>query len=107
MNQSIAVEIQTEIQDIPPKTLEEQRIDLRLRLQINRRLIQHKLIGTESESHFPRSAAMRFLARQSTHQIIQKAANAALGIQTFRSLHYGYSVVKFLRSAFAKYKKST
>jgi hypothetical protein len=104
MNDSIAVEIQTETPAPPPKTLEEQRVDLCLRLQINRRLLEHKLLGTGDESHFPRSAAMRFLSRQSTHQLIKKAANTALGIETFRTIHYGYSLVKFIRGVFSRHK---
>lgn len=105
MNESIAVEVQAEIaQETQPKTLEEQRADLCLRLKINRRLLEHKLIGTEGENRFPRSAAMRFLSRQSTHQLIQKAANTALGIEAFRTINYGYSLVKFIRGVFSRRK---
>lgn len=104
MSESIAIEIQTQTEEAQPKTLAEQRVDLCLRLQINRRLLEHKLIGTENENRFPRSAAMRFLSRQSTHQLIKKAANTALGIETFRSLHYGYSLVKFVRGVFSRHK---
>jgi len=105
MNESIAVEVQVEIeQKVPPKTLEEQREDLCLRLKINRRLLEHRLIGTGGENRFPRSAAMRFLSRQSTHQLIKKAANTALGIETLRTIHYGYSFVKFIRGVFSRKK---
>lgn len=106
MNESITVEIHAETPAIPPTTLEEQRVDLCLRLQMNRRLIEHKLIGAEHESQFPRSAAMRFLSRQSTHQLIKKVASTAIGIGTIRSLHYGYSVVKFMRNMFSKHRKT-
>lgn len=103
MSELIATDMQPS-QETIPKSLAEQREDLCLRLHLNRRLLEHKLIGSERENHFPRSAAMRFLSRQSTHQIIKKAANAALGIQTIKSIHYGYSFVKFLRHAFSKHK---
>ncbi|RZA09853.1 MAG: hypothetical protein EOO68_00325 [Moraxellaceae bacterium] len=105
MNDTIPAETQGEIQTSTVKSLHEQRLDLRMRLQLNRRLLAHKLIGSETENHYPRSATMRFLSRQSTHQLIKKAANAALGIQTIRSLHYGYSFVKFIRNAFSSHKK--
>ena len=100
MSEILAVHIQPEAQENTTKSLAEQREDLCLRLQLNRRLLAHKLIGPERENHFPRSSTMRFLSSQSTHQIIKKAANAALGLQTFRSLHYGYTAIKFIRNIF-------
>jgi len=107
MTDSIIPEAQPETAADAPKTLAEKRLDLCLRLQLNRRLLEHKLIDSEQEAHFPRSATMRFLSRQSTHQLIKKAANAALGIQTLKSIHYGYSLVKFIRHAFSSHKKVT
>lgn len=101
MNELIEVKVQPEP---PPQSLEERREDLRARLQINRRLLEHKLLGTPSQEYFPRSMTMRFLSRQSTRHLVQRFAGAALGIQAFKSLRYGYSLIQFARSAYSAFK---
>lgn len=93
-----AVIIQERVQ-----TLEEKRADIRTRLHINRRLLEHKLLNTPG-LYFPRSATMRFLSNQSTRHIIQRFAGAALGIQAFKSLRYGFSLFQFARSAYGAFK---
>jgi hypothetical protein len=85
-----------------PKSLAQQRMDLCLRLQANRRLLARKLVGPESENQFPRSAAMRFISNHSTSEILHKAANAALGLQTYRALRWGVTALKFVRNRFRK-----
>jgi hypothetical protein len=104
MSELIEVTVQTEVPKTPPPTLQEQREDLRLRLQMNRRILEQKLIPNPGEEHFPRSMTMRFLSRQSTRHIIQRVAGTALGLQAFRSLRYGYSLIQFARSAYSAFK---
>lgn len=104
MSELIEVSVQTEASKNPPPTLQERREDLRLRLQMNRRLLAEKLIPNPGEEHFPRSVTMRFLSRPGTHHIIQRLAGTALGLQAFRSLRYGYSLIQFARSAYAAFK---
>jgi len=104
MNNSTETEDNAAVQTDAVKSLHDKRLDLCLRLQLNRRLLEHKLIGGEQQNYFPRSATMRFLSQQSTHQLIKKAANAALGIQTIKAVHYGYSLVKLIRKAFSSHK---
>jgi len=100
----IATEASPAIIVTTSKSLREQREDLCAQLQLNRRLLAYKLTGKAEENHFPRSVTMRFLSRQSTHQMIKKVAGAALGIQTFKALHYGYSLMHFVRRTFSKQK---
>lgn len=112
MNESSKIESNTEQpfehqQVNIEKSLYEQRLDICLRLQMNRRVLEHKLLGNNEENHFPRSATMRFLSRQSTHQIIHKAANAALGLQTIKTFRNGLKAAKFIRSFFKHEKKSS
>ncbi|GGY77757.1 hypothetical protein GCM10011613_22920 [Cellvibrio zantedeschiae] len=85
-----------------PRTLAQQRMDLCLLLQHNRQVIANKLTGPERQNIFPRSAAMRFISNHSTHELIHKAANAALGLQTFRAIRWGLSALKFARNTFKK-----
>ncbi len=82
------------------KSLDDQRQELCMRLQANRRQIAIKLAGPERNNQFPRSAAMRFMSNPHTHEILHKAANAALGLQTFRVLRWGVSAMKFFRKGF-------
>lgn len=91
-----------ESQVAAPKSLEQQRLDLCAQLQANRRFLARKLVGPERDNQFPRSAFMRFLSNHSTHEILHKAANAALGLQTFRALRWGTTAMKFIRNRFKK-----
>ncbi len=104
MNTITAIESELEQheeqQKVIKKSLHEQKLDLCTRLQLNRRLVEEKLFPHEQEQAFPRSATMRFLSRQSTRQIMHKAANAALGLQTFKTFRYGYKAVKFIKNFF-------
>lgn len=84
------------------KSLEEQRQELCLRLQANRRLIAVKLVGDEKHNQFPRSAVMRFVSNHSTREILHKAANAALGLQTYRVFRWGLSAMNLIRHGFRK-----
>lgn len=92
--------------DDKSKTLDEQRLELRLRLQLNRRLLTHKLSDNEAENHFPRSMVMRFFTQQTTLHILKRLAYTAVGIKTFKTLQYGLSFAQFVRSRFAANKKS-
>ncbi len=47
---------------------------------------------------------MRFLSRPGTRNIIQRVAGTALGLQAFRSIRYGYSLIQFARSAYSAFK---
>lgn len=104
MNEIIEVKVQTEPLPTTQPTLQERRADLRIRLQLNRRLLEQKLMASTGDEYFPRSMTMRFLSRQSTRHIIQRVAGAALGLQAFRSLRYGFSLIQFARSAYSAYK---
>ena len=84
--------------NIAHKTLAEQRLDLQLRLQLNRRLLIYKFSGEEMKNHFPRSTVMRFLTQQTTLHILKKLAFTAIGIKTFTSVKYGFSLWKFFRN---------
>ncbi len=79
-------------------SLDEQRLDLRLRLQLNRRLLVYKFSGEQADNHFPRSTVMRFLTQQTTLHILKKLACTAIGIKTVKSVQYGFSLWQFLRS---------
>jgi hypothetical protein len=89
------------------KSLAEQRLDLRLRLQLNRRLLVHKFSDEQAENHFPRSTIMRFLTQQTTLHILKKLAFTAIGIKTFKSLQYGFTFAQFLRSRLAASKEAS
>jgi len=95
-------QIESTAQINAPKSLAQQRVELCLQLQANRRLLARKLVGPESDNQFPRSAAMRFISNHSTQEILHKAANAALGLQTFRALRWGVTALKFVRNSFKK-----
>lgn len=84
------------------KSLDERKEELCMRLQANRRIIAIKLVGPERHDQFPRSTAMRFISNHNTREILHKAANAALGLQTFRALRWGVSAMKFLRKSLRK-----
>lgn len=99
--------IESVTQEKAPPSLDEQRLDLRLRLQLNRRLLVHKFSSEQVDNHFPRSTIMRFLTQQTTLHILKKLAFTAIGIKTFKSLQYGFTFAQFLRSRLAMNKKST
>lgn len=107
MSELTAERVETELALVnlaaQPKTLDEQREDLRTRLHINRRILEHKLLHPQGQ-HFPRSSTMRFLSNQSTRHIINKFARAGLGFQAFKSLRYGFSLFQFARSAYSAFK---
>ena len=86
-----------------PKTLDEQREELRTRLHINRRVLEEKLLHSQGQ-HFPRSSTMRFLSNQTTRHILNKFARAGMGIQAFKSVRYGFSLWQFARSAYSAFK---
>jgi hypothetical protein len=92
--------IKREASDKTPKTLDEQRAELRIRLQLNRRLLTHKFSGDQADNHFPRSMVVRFLTQQTTIHILKKLAYTAIGMKTFKSLQYGFSLAQFVRSRF-------
>lgn len=94
-------------QERAPLSLEEQRSELRLRLQLNRRLLIYKFSDEQVDNHFPRSSIMRFLTQQTTLHILKKLAFTVIGIKTFKSLQYGFTFAQFLRSKFATHKKPT
>lgn len=85
-------------QEKAPLSLDEQRLDLRLRLQLNRRLLVYKFSGEQVHNHFPRSTIMRFLTQQTTLHILKKLACTAIGIKTVKSVQYGFSLWRFVRS---------
>jgi|GEM_PF-2089413 len=107
MNELAEVKFNTESASVniaaPTKSLAEKREDLQVRLQINRRLLEQKLLHPQ-EQHFPRSATMRLLSSSSTHHIFRRFAGAALGLQAFKSLRYGVSLFQFARSAYTAFK---
>ena len=94
--------IQLEAPSTLEKSLAEQRLDLRLKLQLNRRLLVHKFSDEQVENHFPRSTIMRFLTQQTTLHILKKLAFTAVGIKTFKSVQYGFSLWQFVRSKMQK-----
>ncbi len=85
-------------QEKAPPSLDEQRLDLRLRLQLNRRLLVHKFSNEQIDNHFPRSTIMRFLTQQTTLHILKKLAFTAIGIKTVKSVQYGFSLWQFIRN---------
>ncbi len=85
-------------QEKAPPSLDEQRLDLRLRLQLNRRLLVHKFSDEQVDNHFPRSTIMRFLTQQTTLHILKKLACTTIGIKTVKSVQYGFSLWQFVRS---------
>jgi hypothetical protein len=89
--------------EAPTKSLAEKREDLQTRLQINRRLLEEKLLQPGNQN-FPRSATMRLLSSPGTHHFIRKFAGAAIGLQAFKSLRYGVSLFQFARSAYSAFK---
>ncbi len=84
--------------DQPKKTLAEQRLDLQLRLQINRRLLIHKFSPNEARNHFPRSMLVRFLTQQTTLHVLKKVASTVIGVKIFNSFKYGLSLWQFARN---------
>jgi hypothetical protein len=90
--------IEVVTQEKAPPTLDEQRLDLRLRLQLNRRLLVYKFSDAQADNHFPRSIAMRFLTQQTTLHILKKLACTAIGIKTVKSVQYGFSLWQFIRN---------
>ena len=107
MSEVAEVEFNTESASVnieaPTKSLDEKREDLQTRLQLNRRLLEHKLLHPQNQ-YFPRSATMKFLSNPGTHHLISRFAGAALGIQAFKSLRYGFSLFQFARSAYSAFK---
>lgn len=107
MSEQAKVEFDTESASVnieaPTKTLAEKREDLQTRLQINRRLLEQKLLHPQGQ-FFPRSTTMRLLSNPSTHHILRKFAGAALSFQAFKSLRYGFSLVQFARTAYSAFK---
>ena len=107
MNELTTKRVETELAFVNlqanPQTLDEQIEDLRTRLHINRRLLEQKLLSQQGQ-HFPRSTAMRFLANQSTRHLLNKFANAGLGLKAFKSLRYGFSLWQFARTAYSAFK---
>ena len=89
--------------EAPTRSLAEKKEDLQTRLQLNRRLLEEKLLHPQGQ-YFPRSATMRFLSNPGTHHLISRFAGAALGIQAFKSLRYGFSLFQFARSAYSAFK---
>jgi hypothetical protein len=85
-------------QDDAPPTLDEQRLALRLKLQLNRRLLVYKFSDPQANNHFPRSIAMRFLTQQTTLHILKKLACTAIGIKAVTSVQYGFSLWQFIRN---------
>ena len=81
---------------IPP-SLAEQRLDVRLQLQLNRRLLVHKFSSQQVDTHFPRSMLVRFLTQPSMLHAFKKLAFTTIGMKTFKSLHYGFSLWQFFR----------
>jgi hypothetical protein len=79
------------------KTLDEQRSELRLQLQLNRGLLTYKLSGNEAKNHFPRSMVIRFLTQQTTVHILKKLAYTAIGLKTFKLVQYGVPLFQFIR----------
>lgn len=104
MNEIIEVKVQADALTKLQPSLQERREDLRLRLQLNRRLLEQKLIPPVHDEYFPRSMTMQFLLRPSTRHVIQRVAGAALGLQAFKSLRYGFSLFQFARSAYSAFK---
>lgn len=94
--------IELAAQEKAPPSLDEQRLDLRLRLQLNRRLLVYKFSGEQAHNHFPRSTIMRFLTQQTTLHILKKLAFTAIGIKTFKSVQYGFSLWQFVRHKMQK-----
>jgi hypothetical protein len=90
------------LESLDLKSLEEKRQELCQLLQTNRRLIARKLVGEERHNQFPRSAVMRFVSNHSTREILHKAANAALGLQTYRAARWGLSALNLIRKGFRK-----
>jgi hypothetical protein len=90
------IELVTQEKELP--SLDEQRLDLRLRLQLNRRLLVHKFSDAQADNHFPRSTLMRFLTQQTTLHILKKLACTTIGIKTVKTVQYGFSLWQFVRS---------
>jgi hypothetical protein len=90
--------IEVAAQEKPLPSLNEQRLDLRLRLQLNRRLLVYKFSDAQADNHFPRSTIMRFLTQQTTLHILKKLACTAIGIKTVKSVQYGFSLWQFIRN---------
>ena len=87
-----------------PKTLSDQREELQERLHANRIILKQKLLNSHPNGFSPRSATLRFLSNPSTQHIFQRVAGAALSVQAFKSIRYGYSLVQFFRSAYSAFK---
>jgi hypothetical protein len=84
-----------------PLSLAEQRLNLRIKLQLNRRLLAHKFSDAQLQTHFPRSMLVRFLTQPSMLHVFKKLAFTAVGMKTFKSLHYGFSLWQFFRNNLA------
>ena len=81
-----------------PPSLDEQRLELRLKLQLNRRLLVYTFSDAQADNHFPRSTVMRFLTQETTLNILKKLACTAIGIKTLRSVQYGFLLWQFVRN---------
>lgn len=83
-------------------SLEFRRQEICEKLHENRQALALQLVGSDRHDQFPRSAAMRFISNHSTREILHKAANAALGLQTFRALRWGLGLVRFIGRGFTR-----
>jgi hypothetical protein len=88
------------------QTLCEQRLQLILRLQLNRRVLFHQLNENQTEASFPRSMVMRFITQTNTIHILKKLAFTAVGIKALKSLQNGFTFAQFFHSKYWSTKKS-
>jgi hypothetical protein len=96
--------IQVNNDDKTEPTLCEQRLQLILRLQLNRRVLIHQLSDNHSETNFPRSMIMRFITQENTLSIVKNITFSLLGARTLKALFTGFSFMRLARAKLSAHR---
>jgi hypothetical protein len=89
---------QLDSDELIDQTLCEQRLQLILRLQLNRRVLMQKLTESQVETNFPRSMVMKFITQKNTLSIVKNITYTLLGARTLKALYTGFSFVRLARA---------
>ena len=98
MNDAIPIPVPRDRDEKAEQTLCEQRLQLILRLQLNRRVLLHQLSARQAETHFPRSMVMRFITQETTLRIVKNIAFSVLGARALKAIFTGFSFVRLARA---------
>lgn len=104
MNQLIPIQQPINNDEKAEQTLCEQRLQLILRLQLNRRVLMHQLSDNHSKTHFPRSMVMRFITQKTTLGIVKNITFSLLGARTLKALLTGFSFIRLARAKLSSHR---